>query len=192
VKENCPFTCGMCCTDDLRFEVSIKNATSYRSCSWIHTTLENRRVYCNTNTVDGRTVKDHCPESCNYCSPISNDAPSSSPTISNQPTSGVYSKEWQQIGDDIFSGFFHVVNLSAFGKTVAISDLHAGNGTGSVTVMKWTGSAWTQLGNKFNQSKLAFLSADGKFIAFRDIGEEFYSYYHDSDEYIIYSYLLLE
>ncbi|MFZ9016736.1 MAG: hypothetical protein ACO23O_07065, partial [Ilumatobacteraceae bacterium] len=58
---------------------------------------------------------------------------------------------WTQLGadidgatPDIQSG--NAVSLSADGTTVAIGAANANDGTGYVSVLRWNGTTWTQLG----------------------------------------------
>ncbi len=97
VMDACPHTCGICCEDDDTYRFKLKNIDNIVGCDWItknRKTKEKRILkYCTKNNTEGklhtwggRSIRDACPKSCNFC--FTSDAPSMLPSSdpSGQPT----------------------------------------------------------------------------------------------------------
>mmetsp|Transcript_7410 Transcript_7410/g.9421 ORF Transcript_7410/g.9421 Transcript_7410/m.9421 type:complete len:148 (+) Transcript_7410:135-578(+) len=76
VRDNCPQTCGICCENDSQYVFNRSNSYSddvlLGDCSWLtkHKDNQEERItkYCgNTDSNNGRTVRDGCPVSCGFC-----------------------------------------------------------------------------------------------------------------------------
>lgn len=68
VNKNCPQTCGSCCQDLADF-VFIRSTNSLGTCKWLNENDRRKKKYCSYTemTYDGRTIRDGCPVTCNFC-----------------------------------------------------------------------------------------------------------------------------
>lgn len=71
VRDNCPQTCGICCENDSQYVFNRPNSYSV-DCSWLTRNKYKQATritnYCgNTDSNNGRTVRDGCPVSCGFC-----------------------------------------------------------------------------------------------------------------------------
>ncbi len=104
VNAACPHTCGSCCEDDSSYVFKLKNKVKKVNCNWI---LKNKKKvqdriknYCTKNnstlyTYGGRSVRDACAKSCDYCftnkaitlqPAATTSSPAPAPTISPTPS----------------------------------------------------------------------------------------------------------
>mmetsp|Transcript_20140 Transcript_20140/g.24827 ORF Transcript_20140/g.24827 Transcript_20140/m.24827 type:complete len:369 (-) Transcript_20140:180-1286(-) len=95
VRENCPQTCGICCSDSSSYTFRNQFGEE-KDCVWLGSKDFHGYLYCD-DYQNGRMVKDACPVACNFCQPyVSEDEipayllnltlPTLSPTISPAPT----------------------------------------------------------------------------------------------------------
>jgi hypothetical protein len=106
VNAACQASCGMCCEDDAAYQFKLKKSDKLKDCDWITKNWKKKEIrfnnYCTKNNTKGqlytwgnRTVRDVCPESCEFCQDPITVAPTPAPTTSaptlssapsNQPT----------------------------------------------------------------------------------------------------------
>lgn len=71
VRNNCPFSCGVCCKDDSEYTFTI-NRGEQKKCIWLGKKSARQDRYCD-NVIDGMSVSERCPKACGRCkSPYDN------------------------------------------------------------------------------------------------------------------------
>jgi len=103
VRMACPQSCGFCCIDTATY--TFKSADKKRrTCGWIsrRNAAARQNKYCN-KFLNGATVRDKCPEACNFCFDpvIQSQSPSSTPNQS--PTTKAPSAESPVVIDLAFA-----------------------------------------------------------------------------------------
>lgn len=63
VKENCPQSCGVCCSNDATYSL---DGNGNRDCDWVAAKNSRINEYCDTYQND-RMVRDACPVACDRC-----------------------------------------------------------------------------------------------------------------------------
>ena len=68
VSAACPQTCGECC-EDVEGYTFTRNNGMEGDCAWLGAKDERKERYCDDLTVvsDGRTVRDGCSKTCDFC-----------------------------------------------------------------------------------------------------------------------------
>ena len=78
VNDACRQTCGACCEDDAAYHFKLKEIKKSVGCDWITKNSKKKEIrfnkYCTKNntqgklhTWNGRSVRDACPKSCDFC-----------------------------------------------------------------------------------------------------------------------------
>lgn len=93
VRKACPQSCGFCCVSDATYRFKSVDKKK-RTCKWIsrRNTAARRFKYCK-KFLNGATVRDKCPEACDFCFDpvVQSQSPSSTP--SKTPTTKAPSSE---------------------------------------------------------------------------------------------------
>eukprot|EP00979_Chaetoceros_neogracilis_P001802 scaffold327_cov237-Chaetoceros_neogracile.AAC.3 len=82
VNTACKQTCGQCCEDDPLYEFVRNNGTP-SNCAWVGENGKRINRYCvveATKSRNGRSVRDACPKTCDYCQDEITSAPTGAPT----------------------------------------------------------------------------------------------------------------
>lgn len=66
VRENCPFSCGICCDDDPVYTFRSKSRPD-KSCLWLGEREIRQFKYCGKLDQNGQKISAACPKSCNTC-----------------------------------------------------------------------------------------------------------------------------
>lgn len=92
VRDNCPQACGLCCEDDPDYTFALSQQTNtIVDCAWITKNPSRisvrRKNYCDPSvSYGGRTIRDACPLSCNFCFSEITHFPTMSPSLSMKPS----------------------------------------------------------------------------------------------------------
>jgi len=65
VALNCPFSCGYCCENDLKYSLNVKSGSS-KKCSWLANNQYRKDKWCG-EFRNGQLVQDGCSEACGVC-----------------------------------------------------------------------------------------------------------------------------
>jgi len=86
VRKACPQSCGFCCVSDATYRFKSVDKKK-RTCKWIsrRNTAARRFKYCK-KFLNGATVRDKCPEACDFCFDpvVQSQSPSSTPSKTPQ------------------------------------------------------------------------------------------------------------
>eukprot|EP00554_Chaetoceros_debilis_P002568 CAMPEP_0194095478 /NCGR_PEP_ID=MMETSP0149-20130528/56847_1 /TAXON_ID=122233 /ORGANISM="Chaetoceros debilis, Strain MM31A-1" /LENGTH=699 /DNA_ID=CAMNT_0038781423 /DNA_START=588 /DNA_END=2684 /DNA_ORIENTATION=- len=67
VRNNCPFSCGECCEDDVQYTFTVKRGLQ-KKCKWLGQKTVRQERYCNVVMDDhGSAVSAGCPAACGTC-----------------------------------------------------------------------------------------------------------------------------
>ena len=86
VNAACKHTCGRCCEDDPTYIFERDNGKKGR-CKWVGGNKKRMKRFCvkeKTKHRNGRSIRDACPATCNYC--FTDVQITASPTVSSTPT----------------------------------------------------------------------------------------------------------
>ena len=91
MRINCPQVCTGCCEDSPTFEFKLKRTKKVVTCAWLtansNKKKERVRNYCPPSvSQNGRSIRDACPKSCNFCFAEITASPTSRPSLSVSPT----------------------------------------------------------------------------------------------------------
>lgn len=91
VRDNCPQACGLCCDDDPNYEFVLPNTLKTVNCAWItlnpNKESTRKKIFCQPEMAQaGRTIRDACPDSCNFCFANITEFPTVAPSISIKPS----------------------------------------------------------------------------------------------------------
>ena len=79
IRNNCKITCGICCFDNPTYEMTIEGKARTKKCGWLAGNPGRISAYCNTYK-NGLMVRNACPKSCEFCSPLVEIGPTLQPT----------------------------------------------------------------------------------------------------------------